>query len=160
MNPASKLPSLVASSQKKGPTFAQYKSSSARASQHLAKIKSTGTKAERLLASALRRRGLRFRKNVNSLPGKPDMVFTKHRLAIFCDGDFWHGRNWKRDRARLKKGPNAKYWVAKIERNIQRDAARKEQLTQTGWRVLRFWESDILHHHDHIADRIARLLND
>jgi DNA mismatch endonuclease (patch repair protein) len=88
--------------------------------------------------------GLRFRKNVRDLPGRPDIVFRRHRVAVFCDGDFWHGRNWIQRRRKLKQGANSSYWVAKIRANIERDKRHDERLRQLGWTVVRVWEKDIL----------------
>lgn len=102
------------------------------------------TKPEKLLRSLLWRRGLRFRKDYAALPGRPDIVFTKAKVAVFVDGDFWHGKDWPARKAKLAKGNNPDYWIAKIERNMGRDARRTEVLEAAGWRVLRYWESDIL----------------
>jgi DNA mismatch endonuclease (patch repair protein) len=113
------------------------------------------TRCERLLRSALWRLGLRFHKNVASLAGKPDAVFARAKVAVFCDGDFWHGRNWEKRVARLKQGTNADYWTAKIAKNIERDHIYTQQLTEEGWKVLRFWERDILRDPDGIAVQIA-----
>jgi len=88
--------------------------------------------------------GLRFRKNVRDLPGKPDIVFTKQRVAVFCDGDFWHGRDWPARKRKLHKGANALCWTKKIGANIQRDRLLDQDLKRLGWKVLRLWESDIL----------------
>lgn len=158
MSPASRSRLRRTDQRKKAPSFSQFSASSTRASKHLAKIKATGSEAERLLGSALWRRGLRFRKNVRELPGTPDIVFSRDRLVVFCDGDFWHGRRWKEIRDRLKKGPNPSYWVAKIARNRERDREHRMQLRMMGWRVLRFWASDILNDHEHIAERIFAIL--
>src|SRR5437868_1114926 len=98
---------------------------------------------EVLLRRELWRSGLRFRKNVEALPGKPDIVFPSERLAIFCDGDFWHGRNWERLKKKLARGSNAAYWPAKIYSNIERDRTNVVLLKKRGWEVLRLWESDI-----------------
>jgi len=95
------------------------------------------------LRKAIHRRGLRFRKNVRALPGCPDIVFSGPKVAVFCDGDFWHGRSWSERKAKLLRGTNGSYWIAKIERNMDRDIEVQEQLERRGWRVLRFWESDI-----------------
>ncbi|MGA9994308.1 MAG: very short patch repair endonuclease [Pyrinomonadaceae bacterium] len=127
----------------KAPNFKNFKPSSEKASRALSKIKATDTKGEKLLRSVLWRMGFRFRKNVRDLPGKPDIVFPKHKVAIFCDGDFWHGRNWRKDKRRLQVGPNAPYWVAKIQANINRDKRYNKELRCLGWRVLRLWESDL-----------------
>lgn len=128
----------------KAPNFEKhYKSSSEKATKALSKIKATETKGEKLLRSALWRLGLRFRKNFRQLPGKPDVVFTREKVAVFCDGDFWHGRNWRKDKVRLQQGPNAPYWVAKIAANRERDKRYNKELKKGGWSVLRFWESDV-----------------
>jgi len=113
------------------------------------------TRCERLLRGALWRLGLRYRKNVASLAGKPDVVFARAQVAVFCDGDFWHGRNWEMRVTKLKQGTNAEYWVEKIARNMERDRANSRQLTDNGWKVLRFWESDILRDPEGIAAQIA-----
>jgi DNA mismatch endonuclease (patch repair protein) len=102
-----------------------------------------GTRAELLLRKAFRAAGLKFKTNVASLPGCPDFVFPEARLVVFCDGDFWHGRNLKERVRRLAKGHNAGYWVAKIARNVARDRASARELRRAGWRVRRVWESNI-----------------
>ncbi len=101
------------------------------------------TKCEQLLRAALWARGLRYRKNVSTLPGKPDIVFAKVRLVVFCDGDFWHGKDWEQRRTKLAVGTNPSYWVKKIETNMARDARNTRALEEQGWVVLRFWESEI-----------------
>lgn len=106
--------------------------------------KKSGTRCELALRRALWRLGCRYRLGGQSLPGAPDLVFPGARVVVFCDGDFWHGRNWEQRRARLAAGTNAHYWVAKIERNIRRDQEVTERLEGAGWSVLRFWESEIL----------------
>lgn len=127
----------------KAPNFKNFKPSSEKASKALSKIKATETKGEKILRSALWKKGLRFRKNVRGLPGVPDIVFSKSRVVIFCDGDFWHGRNWRKDKRRLQVGHNAPYWVAKIQANIDRDKRYNKELKLLGWKVVRLWESDI-----------------
>lgn len=86
---------------------------------------------------------MRFRKNVKTLPGKPDIVFPRSRIVIFCDGDFWHGRNWTQLKTKLSCGANSDYWIAKINSNILRDKKNTEILKNLGWRVIRVWESEI-----------------
>jgi len=103
------------------------------------------TKHEIMLRRELWRMGLRYRKHVDSLPGKPDIVFGKSRVVVFCDGDFWHGRDWPTLRQQLQGRANAAYWIAKIASNIQRDKRHTAELQAAGWRVLRLWESDIKH---------------
>lgn len=102
------------------------------------------TKPELLLRRGVRRAGLRCMIDVASLPGRPDMVFPAARLAVFCDGDFWHGRNLQRRVLRLAAGHNAPYWVAKIKSNVDRDRRANRALRESGWNVLRFWEHDVV----------------
>ena len=99
--------------------------------------------------------GLRFRKNVRDLPGKPDIVFPTRKVAVFCDGDFWHGRKWRSRRRKLQRGPNSQYWVKKISTNIARDRKHDRQLRRLGWAVLRFWETEILDDPTKAATEIA-----
>jgi DNA mismatch endonuclease, patch repair protein len=121
-------------------------------------------KADTLPEVTLRRllfaAGRRFRKNVRSLPGCPDIVFGKERVAIFCDGDFWHGRDWKDRRAKLASGSNPAYWITKIERNIARDLKQTATLEQRGWRVLRFWESEIRRSPEVVLEDVLSALNE
>lgn len=104
------------------------------------------TRPEVALRHELWRRGLRYRKNDGRLPGKPDIVLSRARLAIFCDGDFWHGHNWAvRGYGSLEEELKrySKAWADKILRNIQRDKEVNQKLKNLGWKVLRIWESDI-----------------
>jgi DNA mismatch endonuclease (patch repair protein) len=103
----------------------------------------TDTTHEVLLRRQLWRLGLRYRKHVSNLPGNPDLVFVRARVIVFCDGDFWHGRNWDTLKAQLKQRHNAAYWLAKISRNRERDQQTTTLLREQGWVVLRFWETDI-----------------
>jgi DNA mismatch endonuclease (patch repair protein) len=103
----------------------------------------TDTAHELLLRKELWRLGLRYRKHATHLPGKPDLAFASARVAVFCDGDFWHGRDWRRLRARLARRHNPEYWLAKIKRNRARDRENNALLARLGWAVLRLWESDI-----------------
>lgn len=118
-------------------------------SKLMSRIKSQDTLPERALRKALFAKGLRFRKNVRSLPGKPDIVFPRVRLAIFVHGDFWHGRNLRARRVRLP----AK-WVAKLENNRRRDAKNICQLRRCGWRVLVIWESALKANPAHCLARV------
>lgn len=114
-------------------------------SKIMASIHSKNTKPEKLLAQAMWSIGLRYRKQYK-IVGKPDFVFIKAKVAIFCDGDFWHGNNWKlRGLSNLEEelSSYSDFWKAKILKNIERDVFVNEQLKSMGWNVLRFWESDI-----------------
>lgn len=107
-------------------------------SRNMRAVKSRDTKIELVLRKALWHQGIRYRKNYKICSCKPDIVITKYKIAIFCDGDFWHG----------KEDPNIvqthkKFWVEKIKGNIERDLANTIKLRDNGWSVLRFWESDI-----------------
>ena len=110
-------------------------------SELMGKIKSQNTKPELKLKKALWNLGYRYRKNVKKLPGSPDIVFSKHQLAIFVDGEFWHGYNWSDKKTRIKT--NREFWIPKIERNIQRDKLNNKLLINDGWHVIRFWEHEL-----------------
>jgi DNA mismatch endonuclease (patch repair protein) len=104
-------------------------------------VKSSGTKIEISLAKALWKKGYRYRKNCKNIIGKPDIVFRKHKIAIFCDSEFWHGKNWAQTSKRIKT--NEKYWHKKIAGNIKRDKKVNSLLRKDNWIVLRFWGKDI-----------------
>jgi DNA mismatch endonuclease (patch repair protein) len=107
----------------RAPRFEGYMPSSAKASAAArAASRRRDTQCELALRRALWALGLRYRVDVRQLPGKPDIVFRRLRIAIFCDGDFWHGRDLGARIRRLSRGHNAPYWVAKIRRNVERDA--------------------------------------
>ena len=109
-------------------------------------IKPKNTKPEMLLRKALWQKGLRYRVNVARLPGRPDIVFVKTKISVFCDGDFWHGHNWVLRGIRSLDEELAGYsefWRKKILGNIRRDKEEAEKLTADGWLVIRFWESEI-----------------
>jgi DNA mismatch endonuclease, patch repair protein len=118
----------------------------------------SGTRCELVLRRELTKRGLRYRVDVASLPGRPDIVFHKARLVVFCDGDFWHGRDLRRRLARLQAGHNAGYWMAKIQRNVDRDRAQVRSLRADGWTVVRLWESDIHRDVGRAADKVLKVL--
>jgi DNA mismatch endonuclease, patch repair protein len=111
------------------------------------RVRSRDTTAELLLRRELFRAGLRYRVNVKRVPGCPDIVFMNARLAVFVDGDFWHGHQWvKRGLTRLEDQfhNNKTYWIAKIQRTIERDAANTARLEELGWIVIRLWETDVI----------------
>ncbi|MDR2618281.1 MAG: very short patch repair endonuclease [Treponema sp.] len=107
----------------------------------MSRIKSKDTRIELLLRKALWHEGIRYMKNYPALPGNPDIAITRYKIAIFCDGEFWHGKNWAEKRKKING--NKKYWVSKIERNISRDNAVEQELFHLGWVVLRFWGEEI-----------------
>ena len=107
----------------------------------MSKIRGKNTKPEMLFRKALHKKGVRYRVDSRSLPGRPDVSIKKYKLAIFIDGEFWHGYNWDERKTTLKS--NRKFWIPKIERNIQRDVEVNAQLEVLGFTVFRFWESEI-----------------
>ena len=110
-------------------------------SAQMSKIRAKETKMEVALRKAIWQTGLRYRKNVKRLPGTPDIVFGKYKLAVFVDGDFWHGHNWDTKKHTFKT--NREFWIPKIERNMERDAQNNVQLQSMGYKVLRFWENEV-----------------
>ncbi len=112
----------------------------------MASIHSKNTKPELALRKELWRQHLRYRVNYKKLPGKPDIAFTKYMVAVFCDGDFWHGHNWAvRGLGSLDEelAHYSDYWKKKILQNIKRDEKDNQELAALGWTVIRIWESDI-----------------
>ena len=135
-----------------------FSSSSAAASRVKAANTREGGRAEVLLRSLLWRRGYRFRKHVRELSGNPDLVFAARHVAVFCDGDFWHGRNWPQLRSELSGRSNAKYWIAKIAANRLRDRSRRRALRAQGWAVFECWESEVLAQPEQVVNRLILLL--
>lgn len=114
--------------------------------KNMSHIRSKDTKIEVTLRKALWKKGYRYRKNYEKLPGKPDIVLVKYKIAIFCDGEFFHGKDWDIRRSKTLEGNNSSYWVQKIERNMERDRKNDQQLQYLGWTVIHFWGNDILKH--------------
>ena len=106
-------------------------------------IRSRDTKPELSLRKALWKKGYRYRKNYKTLPGKPDIAITKYKIAIFCDSDFFHGKDWEIQRERISRGEHGEYWVEKITRNMERDRKNDQDLRTMGWHVMRFWSCEI-----------------
>ena len=111
--------------------------------KNMQNIRSKNTEIELILRKALWKQGYRYRKNFNALPGRPDIVLTKYKIVIFCDGEFFHGKDWDILEARLKESNNSEYWFKKISRNKERDDEINKKLSFLGWKVLRFWGKDI-----------------
>lgn len=106
-------------------------------------IKSEDTDIEVMLRRELWNRGYRYRKNDKSLPGTPDIVLGKYKIVVFCDGEFFHGKDWEVLKPRLMKSNNSEYWISKISRNITHDNEVNKALLFKGWTVIRFWGNDI-----------------
>lgn len=113
-------------------------------SKNMSRIRSKDTSIEVKLRKELWHKGYRYRKNYKKLPGSPDIALTKYKIAIFCDSEFFHGKDWEVLKARLEKGSNPQYWIKKIERNRDRDMENDKKLLFLGWTVIHFWGKDIL----------------
>src|SRR5271157_6076411 len=126
------------------PSFVGLRPASEAASRAKRANRKRDTKPEILLRRALWAAGLRYRKYVSGVQGNPDIVFSRARVVVFCDGDFWHGRNWAKLKHELGHRHNSSYWCAKISRNIARDKRTTAELERLGWAVVRLWETDTL----------------
>ena len=131
-------------------------------SRMMAAVRNKNSKAELALRRALHARGMRFRLHVKTIPGRPDIVLPRHRLAVFVDGDMWHGNAW-----RLRGLPSledlfptrTEWWVSKIKRNMERDTEVTRTLESRGWTVVRVWESQVLADAGRAADEVVRLVS-
>ena len=123
-------------------------------------IKSSDTQIEVLLRKALWKKGYRYRKNYKNLPGKPDIALTKYRIAIFCDGEFFHGKDWEVLKPRLEMSNNSDYWISKISRNRAHDDEINKKLLFLGWTVIRFWGKDIKENTDECIKVIEEAIFD
>ena len=128
-------------------------------SRAMRRVKSRDTTPEIALRKQLWRLGLRFRLH-SRLPGKPDIVFPGKRVAVFVDGDFWHGRQWKTRgfdslADQMNRVNRSQYWLQKLQRTIDRDKCTTAALEAAGWKVVRMWESEIRRNPDEAAARVA-----
>ena len=117
------------------------------------KIKNKDTSIELMLRHAIWNKGLRYRKNDKSVFGRPDIVFKNKKIAVFCDSEFWHGRNYLENKEDFKT--NREFWVKKILGNVERDKRVNSKLKQEGWTVLRFWSKEIKRNLDYCINRIT-----
>lgn len=120
----------------------------------MSKIRSKNTKAELAVFSELRKRKVYFQKHYKKCIGNPDVAFPRKKIAIFIDGDFWHGRSFLKDWKRLPK----KYWRGKIESNMLRDNKNGAKLKKQGWKVLRFWETEVRKNLPKVVNKIQKLI--
>jgi len=104
-------------------------------------IRNKKTKIEELLAKSLRSKGLRYRRNNKDIFGNPDFTFRKLKIAVFCDSEYFHGKDWEINRLRI--ATNTDFWRKKIEGNIKRDELVNKSLKDDGWKVIRFWGDEI-----------------
>lgn len=128
--------------------------------KNMSHIRSKDTSIELILRKALWRHGIRYRKNYVGLPGKPDIAITKYRIAIFCDSEFFHGKDWETLKLRLENGVNSQYWIKKISRNIERDSEVEKALRHKEWTVIRFWGRDITKNTDSCVKVIEEAIED
>lgn len=127
-------------------------------SYNMQQVKNKDSKIEVLLRKELWSRGIRYRKNVARIFGKPDIAFIGKKVAVFCDSEFWHGYNWEERKNDFKS--HQEFWIPKIERNMERDKEVNQKLIDEGWVVLRFWGRDIKCDPAACADLIVKALEE
>lgn len=127
-------------------------------SYNMQQVKNKDSKIEVLLRKELWSRGIRYRKNVTRIYGKPDIAFIGKKVAVFCDSEFWHGHNWEERKNDFKS--HQEFWIPKIERNMERDREVNEKLISEGWIVLRFWGKDIKKNTAQCADQIEKVVRE
>lgn len=127
-------------------------------SHNMRNVKNKDSQIELLLRRELWNRGIRYRKNVTRIIGKPDIAFIGKKVAVFVDSEFWHGYDWENKQKEIKS--NREFWIPKIERNIQRDIEVNDMLETDGWTVLRFWGNDIKKDVQSVADTIEKTLKE
>lgn len=110
-------------------------------SKRMANVHLKGGVDEDRLAKALWHSGYRYWRNYKNLPGSPDIAIQKYHIAIFVDGEFWHGFDWEKRKVRLNR--NKDYWIEKIEENIARDKRVDKALNELGWKTIHFWSKEI-----------------
>lgn len=125
---------------------------------NMSRVRCKDTKIEVTLRKELWSRGLRYRKNVKNIEGKPDIAFIGKKVAVFCDSEFWHGYDWEHRKDDIKT--RREFWIPKIERNIQRDLEVNRLLEEQGWIVLRFWGKEIQKDLVGCADRIEKVVRE
>ena len=125
-------------------------------SNTMRQIQSKNTYPEVRLRKALWKKGVRYRINNQDITGNPDIAIRKYKLAIFVDGEFWHGYNWEEKRGKIKS--NREYWIKKIEGNMQRDLRVNEALKRDGWTILRFWEKEIKNNLPSCVDMVLKAI--
>lgn len=121
-------------------------------------VKSKDSKIETILSKALWAKGYRYRKNDKTVFGKPDLTFKKLKIAIFVDGEFWHGKDWEIRKNDHKS--NQEFWIKKIELNMLRDSKVNERLLKEKWQVLRFWGKDIKKNLHYCITKIEEIINE
>ena len=127
-------------------------------SKNMKAVKNKDSEIERILRKELWSRGLRYRKNIKTVFGKPDIAFIGKKVAVFCDSEFWHGYAWEVYQEDFRS--NQSFWIPKIERNMQRDIEVNNRLRSEGWTVLRFWGREIKKNTSACADIIEKAVRE
>ncbi|MBT8916907.1 very short patch repair endonuclease [Lactobacillus delbrueckii subsp. bulgaricus] len=120
--------------------------------KRMSKVHTVDGKDEVIIRKILWKNGIRYRKNYKELPGRPDIAITRYKIAVFIDGEFWHGYDWENYQKYIKS--NRDYWIPKIERNMKHDQEVNAQLEAMGWTVLRFWSKQVLKNPEYYAELI------
>ncbi len=123
---------------------------------NMRQVKNKDSKIELTLRKALWAKGIRYRKNVSSIYGHPDIAFKGKKVAVFVDSEFWHGYNWEERKKDFKS--NQEFWIPKIERNIERDLEVNKRLSSEGWTVLRFWGKEVEKNLDECISKIMEAI--
>ena len=127
-------------------------------SKRMSHVKTKRNSAEVMIAKSLWHRGYRYRLNYKTLPGSPDIALTKYRIAIFIDGEFWHGKDFEQRKTKLKN--NKDYWIEKIQENIDRDLRNDKLLRQMDWYPIHFWSNDVIKYCNQCIDEIIYTIED
>ena len=127
-------------------------------SKRMSHVKTKKNSAEVMLAKSLWHRGYRYRLNYKALPGSPDVALTKYRIAIFIDGEFWHGKDFEQRKTKLKN--NKDYWIEKIQENIDRDLKNDKLLRQMDWYPIHFWSNDVIKNCNQCVEEVICLIDD
>ena len=125
---------------------------------NMQRVKNKDSEIELSLRKALWSMGLRYRKNVKSVFGHPDIAFIGKKIAVFCDSEFWHGYDWERRKNDFKVRQD--FWLPKIERNMERDREVNEKLEAEGWIVIRFWGKEIKSDVNACAEKIKKAVEE
>ena len=127
-------------------------------SKRMSHVKTKRNSAEIMIAKSLCHRGYRYRLNYKALPGSPDIALTKYRIAIFIDGEFWHGKDFEQRKTKLKN--NKDYWIEKIQENIDRDLKNDKLLRQMEWYPIHFWSNDVIKYCNQCVEEVICLIDD
>ena len=127
-------------------------------SKRMSHVKTKRNSAEIMIAKSLWHRGYRYRLNYKTLPESPDIALTKYRIAIFIDGEFWHGKDFEQRKTKLKN--NKDYWIEKIQENIDRDVKNDKLLRQMEWYPIHFWSNDVIKYCNQCVEEVICLIDD